>query len=223
MSRETGSRRFTSPRKLSNPAPGTCLFLILGCCIREVKPRAFHHLQAGKLYKPSQSMLKYGRLSCSEALCGEGEGLLSQALCLPPAPGPGTGTSPFHEVNPSETESVAACRVPCGDPPSGKISAWHQSGTSVVSPSPQDKNPDAAQRSSSSAESAPPPPSSHHSPHLPGLLKLSAPSTLTTPGPVSAFRPCPGTSASPAASLPPALPLPNYVCLCVHFPLLPSF
>ena len=109
MSRETGSRRITSPRKLSNPAPGTCLFLMLGCCIREVKPRAFHHLQARKLYKPSQSMLKYGRLSCSEALRGEGEGLLSQALFSPQPPGPGTGTSPFHEVNPSERGSVAAC------------------------------------------------------------------------------------------------------------------
>lgn len=181
-------------------------------------------------------MLKYGRLSCSEALCGEGEGLLSQVVSSTHSPpGPGTGTSPFHEVNPSERESVAACRVPYGDPPSGKISVWHQSETSVVFPSPhpvantdsviKDENPDSAQTSSSSssAESAPPPPSSHHSPHLPGLLKLSTPSTLTMPGLVSAFRSCPGTSASPAASLPPALPLPNYICLCVHFPLLPSF
>ena len=161
------------------------------------------------------------RSSCSHSPPAPASGAL--------LPGEGTGTFPFREVNPSEGESVAACRVPYGDPPSGKTSAWHQSETSVVFPSPhpvantdsviKDKNPDAAQMSST--ESAPS--SSHHLPHLPGLLKLATPSTLTIPGLVSAFRSCPGTSAFPPASLPPALPLPNYICLCVHFPLLPSF
>ena len=146
-------------------------------------------------------------------------------------PGEGTGTSPFREVNPSERESVAACRVPYGDPPSGKTSAWHQSETSVVFPSPHPvANTDSVikmriqmQLKCPPQNQPPPPSSSHHLPHLPGLLKLATPSTLTIPGLVSAFRSCPGTSAFPPASLPPALPLPNYICLCVHFPLLPSF
>lgn len=83
MSREVGSRE----DHISDPEPGTCLFLILGCCIWKVKPRAFHHLQATKLYEPSQWMLNYGWPSCSEALCGEG-GILSQVLSLPQRPPP---------------------------------------------------------------------------------------------------------------------------------------
>ena len=95
------------------------------------------------------------RSSCSHSPPAPASGAL--------LPGEGTGTFPFREVNPSERESVAACRVPYGDPPSGKTSAWHQSETSVVFPSPhpvantdsviKDKNPDAAQMSST--ESAP--------------------------------------------------------------------